>query len=461
MTLNITDRQIEAAQKLCSKIKDISTKKRAYLNFVATMFFADVMLNKGCIVSTKRSFLNSHKLYEDFEIADIYCNYHKIYVLFSDGSANIKIPKKHKEYNILPEYYVVVEVDAISNTANLLGSIAPDDINFLNEDGAYFIFPKNSLKPIENIYKIVESSMSAVHPKGKHLDCIKLFDKYVSNSIETNDEKQMIEHIMFCETCKKKLLETLKLKENLTSEKNSCDVLSEINNEKNSTKAEAKDFEKSKDDNLSQIQGAIDLFYNNRDEIGIAKDEFMYKIPSFLKSRKVIILSSFVIFLLFIFMLSALIMPKAANSKKQEVGEEISMQDGVSSFDDSNYDIKLPPIKQNQGYATVTGVSWEVSTSINKENQKKFLQQMGKNIRLNLQNDLLLSSEAIINSKVQFEIIYYKDGTIESIETLKSSGSAAVDDVIRKSVEETLKYARPPKDSFVGRRNSLILNIQF
>lgn len=460
MTSNITDRQNDVAKKLCSKIKNASIRKNAYLSFVATMFFADVMLNRGYIVSTKRSFLNSHKLYEDFEIADIYCNYHKIYVLYSNGSNNIKIPKKHKEYNVLPEYYAVVEVNTIAGTASLLGSIAPDDINFLNEDNEYFLFPKDTLKPIENIYKIVESTMPPIHPKGRHLDCIKLFDKYVSDSIGANDKKQMVEHIVFCETCKKKLLETLKLKESFTLEDNSFDVLSEINNETNSTKAEANDFEKSKSDNLSQIQGAIDLFYNNKEGKLMPEDEFVYKIPPFLKSKKVIILSSFVVFLIFIFLLTALIVPKAANNKKQEVGEEISMHDNISSYDD-NYDIKLPSIKQSQGYATVTAVSWEVSSSINKENQKKFLQQMGKNIRLNLQNDLLLSSEAIINSKVQFEIIYYKDGTIESIETLKSSGSAAVDDVIRKSVEETLKYARPPKDSFIGRRNSLTLNIQF
>ena len=132
-----------------------------------------------------------------------------------------------------------------------------------------------------------------------------------------------------------------------------------------------------------------------------------------------------------------------------------------SSSEASDYEINIPKININKRYLTISKVSWEVSKNVNDEEQKKFLQQAGKSIRLNLQNDLLLSNNTTVNNKVKFDIRFYRDGSLESIEIAQSSGNSAVDRVIQQSLQNTLYYMRPPKGSFVGKKNGLTLVIDF
>ena len=127
----------------------------------------------------------------------------------------------------------------------------------------------------------------------------------------------------------------------------------------------------------------------------------------------------------------------------------------------SDYEIKIPKLKANIPLMNVSKVSWEVQSEIKNDSQKKFLQSAGKSIRLNLQNDLLLSGSAAVNNKVKFNIRFLRDGSIETIEIAESSGTGAVDKIIQKSIEDTLSFMRPPKGSFVGKRNALTLVIEF
>ena len=95
---------------------------------------------------------------------------------------------------------------------------------------------------------------------------------------------------------------------------------------------------------------------------------------------------------------------------------------------------------------TITKLSWQVSEKLASEaSVKEYLQTAGKNIQMNLQNDLMNSTDLNFNNviKVSFEIA--PDNTMKGIQVLESSGSDQVDDIVVRSIKNTLKYVSVPK----------------
>ena len=95
---------------------------------------------------------------------------------------------------------------------------------------------------------------------------------------------------------------------------------------------------------------------------------------------------------------------------------------------------------------TITKLSWQVSEKLAAEaSVKEYLQTAGKNIQMNLQNDLANSADVAFNNmvKVSFEIA--PDNTMKGMQVLESSGSDKIDEIILRSIKNTLKYVSVPK----------------
>ena len=95
---------------------------------------------------------------------------------------------------------------------------------------------------------------------------------------------------------------------------------------------------------------------------------------------------------------------------------------------------------------TITKLSWQISEKLATENSvKEYLQTAGKNIQMNLQNDLSNSADVNFNNlvKVSFEIS--PENELKGIQVLESSGSDQIDDIIVRGIKNTLKYVSVPK----------------
>lgn len=453
----LTDKQNEKALLLSNKVTNPNKRQEAYADFACVEFFVDYMLKLGFFVNTKRSLFKCDKLYSDFEITDVYCNSHRLYIVKTNSSF-VKVPVLHKTFGILPEAYVAVQFDSITKSAKVLGIIKPDDLETSKTDGKHYFYDINMLNSIEALKNLLSEKAGFKHSTGSHLECLKLINSYISNHLTGDEKKNMISHIINCESCKKKLFELAESKENTPPA---------INSEITKPLADKKDdlFERLKDKTagtFDDLKNAIDIIYQDKDIESKEPFKIGFEIP--FKLKKPIILTAATFFIVFAVIIGAFALPvnKAPLSEK-EISSVVLEEDETGNYEAEapSYDIKIPPINSKRGYVTVSNVSWEVPSSLNKEEQKKFLQQTGKTIKLNLQNDLLLSNEAVGSSNVKFEIKFYRDGNVESIEPVKSSGSGAVDTVIKQSLENTLQYMKPPKGSFVGNKNALVLNVKF
>lgn len=95
--------------------------------------------------------------------------------------------------------------------------------------------------------------------------------------------------------------------------------------------------------------------------------------------------------------------------------------------------------------ASISKVAWEVPEDLAyNDSFRKYLQIAGKNLKLNLQNNLLLATEMAYSNKVIVDLIIKKDGSLQSVEITSSSGSKQIDKIVLQSVKETLQYLKMP-----------------
>ena len=452
----ITQKQNTGALILSSKLFDQRQRKRAYADFLGAMYAIDYIQSSGFRINVQRSIFKSLKLYSDYEITDIYANSHRFFILTLYGTEIVKVPFKHKEFDILPDAYIVVELKTGMKEANIKGIIKPEDLN-KEPDNGYIKLNANELRNISELFDIIKK-YSGIKPSiGKHLDCMSLFIPYVENKLNKEDMKKLIEHILTCETCKRRLIDMLKFdtgsktisghggilsKEDLLKEENFIKKLRTSNNEG------------------TNLKGAIDVIYKDNNFTDIKNETLKNETNIPPKTKKLILTGFTVIAVLFVIVSFALLIPNNKNEAAQgEVLPEVINEYNESQTAD--YEVNIPKINKSRGYMTVSKVSWEVPDRINKDEQKNFLQQAGKSIRLNLQNDLLLSNETAVNGRVKFDMGFYKDGSLEEVKVVQSSGVGAVDKIIKQSIENTLHYMRPPKGSFAGKKNDLTLVIDF
>ncbi len=465
----ITKNQSQKALMLSSKVKDVYLRRQAYNDFTAAMYLIDYMQNIGLRANIQRSVFKSSKIYSDFRFVDLYCNSHMLYVITVNQREAIKIPAIHKEYDILPEGYIVVELNSFAKQVRIKGVIYPNGTENKEKEGEYFVFGEEELTDAETFFEKLRKYAGIKSSIGRHLECINLFVPYMDDKLNSEEKKTLIKHILTCETCKKKLMDALEFDTNSKSIENHTEIIS-----KEDLSTKEKFLNKIKTNSLhnsNELQGVIDVIYNEDEMSKIKEGGFKYssQIQDLSpKTKKLIALSIsvFVILVLITLVASSFLPNSNKNSKKSVQGVALTQQ--VKSENTNidapltNYQVNVPNLrKSTKGYTSISKVSWEAPKNSTKEEQKRFLQSAGKSIRLNLQNDLLLSNEVALNNKVKFDIRFLRDGSLDDITILDSSGTDAVDEIIKQSVQNTLYYMRPPKGSFVGKNNSLTLIIDF
>lgn len=95
-------------------------------------------------------------------------------------------------------------------------------------------------------------------------------------------------------------------------------------------------------------------------------------------------------------------------------------------------------------YVSVKSIVWEVPDYLSYSDKvKKYLQSAGKSIRLSLSSDLLLATEYAYSNQVKVELKLKNDGTVESAQITKSSGSNQINDIVLRTVKSTLKVVKP------------------
>lgn len=112
--------------------------------------------------------------------------------------------------------------------------------------------------------------------------------------------------------------------------------------------------------------------------------------------------------------------------------------------------------------ATISKIAWEVPEDLAyNDGFRSYLQIAGKNLKLNLQNDLLLATEMAYSNKVVVDLVINQDGSLRSENIITSSGSKQIDNIVLQSVKDTLKYLKMPSSELSGNSADATLIINF
>ncbi len=527
--LKITEDQNEYARMVASKMSHPMERKRGMIEILGITSAVNWLLANKIKVQVARSLHKVPKLLEEFKITDIYYNNYRIDVITVFREKTVKIPRLHAEFDIMPHYYLVVQLGAMLKETKIIGYLNPTDVLSSRKDSKYFYPPEEKLKSAEDFKRIIKTPGPIPSVIGKHLECMSLFLRFIDNELSTSYKKVLIQHLVTCETCTKKLVDVIEFDAAAKNVKNYPRTIEKYYNKylihKKQMMMEPKNpaisniqtpgipkrssvtgmlnkaslagensAEPIKEPPMSAAKRAaqafkkttIDYIFRDKPDFEGSGDDVIIPIKG--KKKKIAVMAVWALILVGIigFAVSrhSNSAPESIASADTEYTEDVG---GLESFEENSGDLNgstegLPEDFYNStsGYygkgddyalaseangepiiATINKVSWEVPENLaDKTNYKKFLQLVGKNIKLNLQNDLLLSNDTAKNSLIKVDIKFGHNGDIQSLKIASSSGSNNIDEIIKKSVKETLSYMKPPQSGFGTKSAEITLVIE-
>lgn len=472
-------------------------------------------------VDNKRSVYKIPLLFEEFKISDIYYNNYRIDVITLFKEKTIKIPKIHVDMDILPHFYFVVQIGGKIKEAKMIGFIEGKKILRCSSDSKYYYPTLDMLLTLEKFMQLTKHSTPTKTLLGKHVNCMGLFLKFIDKDLSSVYKRQLIQHLMNCDSCRSRFIDTMEFERMASSIRFYPDLIkkyeSKIQTEDMSFKFndtdEQKDFEESIKDavivenevpketfiDIEQDKNAVsneqktvqmfDIIDPKQLKKGVI-DSIFNEIPKLelpqlktianVKNKRSLLVLIAMLFVLISFVLISFRGTSDVIEQNNEIEnfEEFSDDYDVNDYNNNTegYAQLIPkensninnnftinqPIQTKPTYSpTITNISWEAPESlVKKAEYTKFLQLTGKNVKLNLQNDLLLVNDIPINKIVKVDINIASNGNVNSIKMASSSGSPAIDASIKKVISDTLTYMRPPAHGIISKTANITLSIE-
>ncbi len=113
-------------------------------------------------------------------------------------------------------------------------------------------------------------------------------------------------------------------------------------------------------------------------------------------------------------------------------------------------------------FIEVKKLSWEVPDYVSyNANFRQYFQSAGKSLKLALTSDLLLATDFTYTNQVRVSVTFNKDGSFKESRMLLSSGSKQVDDIVLRTVNQTLNVLKAPHSVGNDESTTVILKIYF
>lgn len=113
-------------------------------------------------------------------------------------------------------------------------------------------------------------------------------------------------------------------------------------------------------------------------------------------------------------------------------------------------------------FIEVKKLSWEVPDYVSYNgNFRQYFQSAGKSLKLALTSDLLLATDFTYTDQVRVSVTFNQDGSYKESRMLLSSGSKQVDDIVLRTVNQTLSVLKAPHSVGNDESTTVILKIYF
>lgn len=189
---------------------DLSVKKRAFINVLGARIAMKMLFSKKIEANNVYSLYTIHNILEDLDIADIYVGDIKIDVRLVFNKDEIFIPKKHFEYNILPDLYIVMQLKEDFSCIEPLGFFEPKDLDKTNYNSDFYFHEYENLNGIKDIKTFLKSYTTNTNPDISEEDIEKsetLFLSLVDKEISEEDKLFLCQQLTNSIALREKLVE--------------------------------------------------------------------------------------------------------------------------------------------------------------------------------------------------------------------------------------------------------------
>ena len=516
--IEIDDEQAQSAKVLASLLSNPQSRKRGLIDLLGINCAINYLNSKRIRIDTRRSVYKIPLLFEEYKLSDIYFKNYRIDVITLYKEKTVKIPKTHIDMDIMPHFYFIVQIGSKIQEAKMIGFIDAKNIPACSHDSKFY-YP--TLDLIFSVDKFIYYTRHSIPNKtllGRHVDCMGLFLKFLDNDLSLVYKRQMIQHLMNCDSCRANFIDTVEF-ENLAnsirfypelikkSEKRTKVENAMSSNPQNGRFQNFQDrleeadisLKQEEDPNFINIEQGVpaiessrtvEMFDIGNDPKKISKNviDLIFKnTPKFeiqqIKTviskkniRSIIIISAIFILMGVFAIISINGSPKPIEDNIDEASDfDYAFDEFADDFSYKAQEVQpvsrrksiedLLPAKNKMPIAyspSVAKVAWEAPESvIKKDEYTKFLQLTGKNIKLNLQNDLLLIDDIPLSKNAKVDIKISSSGDVSSVKLTQSSGSESIDLSIKKVIKDTLAYMKPPALGLMAKPVVITLNVFF
>ena len=118
--IEIDNEQAYEAKVLASGLSTEQSRKRAMIDYLGINCARQYLAYKRIKTDNKRSVYKIPFLFEEFKISDLYYGNYRIDVITLYKEKTIKIPKIHMDMDILPNFYLIVQIGSRIKEGNVV-----------------------------------------------------------------------------------------------------------------------------------------------------------------------------------------------------------------------------------------------------------------------------------------------------------------------------------------------------
>ena len=203
----VTHKGLETARKICAKMDDQKSRKRAFKALLCLDALADYLFLHGIEVDISRNLYKIFPINKEFEFTDLHCRGRFIDVLPVANDNYVLIPKKHSMYGIIPDMYVVADYNQITHNVKFLGCIEGNKVDKTKQIDGYFVIETSQLKPPTVLEEMLNEEKPLHLTNENHSEIASYFIDYLDGTISDDNKQQLLLHLIECKACRNVLTE--------------------------------------------------------------------------------------------------------------------------------------------------------------------------------------------------------------------------------------------------------------
>ena len=203
----VTHKGLETARKICAKMDDQKSRKRAFKALLCLDALADYLFLHGIEVDISRNLYKIFPINKEFEFTDLHCRGRFIDVLPVANDNYVLIPKKHSMYGIIPDMYVVADYNQITHNVKFLGCIEGNKVDKTKQIDGYFVMETSQLKPPTVLEEMLNEEKPLHLTNENHSEIASYFIDYLDGTISDDNKQQLLLHLIECKACRNVLTE--------------------------------------------------------------------------------------------------------------------------------------------------------------------------------------------------------------------------------------------------------------